>query len=92
MFAWAAVIAFAATGRPPFGENPTRVSYGAADLGPLSGALRDLVADCLADEPQARPGAEETLLRLLGHAGALDSVAPAAARRAPRWSWRLRWA
>ncbi|WP_061297561.1 PD40 domain-containing protein [Herbidospora cretacea] len=76
VFAWAAVIAFAATGRPPFGENPTRVSYGAADLGPLSGALRDLVADCLADEPQARPGAEETLLRLLGHAGALDSVLP----------------
>ncbi|WP_066374471.1 hypothetical protein [Herbidospora mongoliensis] len=78
VFAWAAVIAFAATGRPPFGENPTRVSYGAADLGPLSGALRDLVADCLADVPAARPGAEETLLRLLGHAGALDSVLPAA--------------
>ncbi|GAB1821583.1 serine/threonine-protein kinase [Herbidospora sp. RD11066] len=78
VFAWAAVIAFAATGRPPFGENPTRVSYGAADLGPLSGALRDLVADCLADEPDARPGAEETLLRLLGHAGALDSVLPTA--------------
>ncbi|WP_062349061.1 hypothetical protein [Herbidospora yilanensis] len=79
VFAWAAVIAFAATARPPFGENPTRVSYGAADLGPLSGALRDLVADCLADEPEARPGAEETLLRLLGHAGALDTLLPAAA-------------
>ncbi|WP_062429890.1 hypothetical protein [Herbidospora daliensis] len=82
VFAWAAVIAFAATGRPPFGENPTRVSYGAADLGPLSGALRDLVADCLADEPAARPGAEETLLRLLGHAGALDTMLPATAPRA----------
>ncbi|GLX94652.1 hypothetical protein [Herbidospora sp. NBRC 101105] len=87
VFAWAAVIVYAATARPPFGENPTRVSYGAADLGPLSGVLRDLLADCLADEPGARPGAEETLLRLLGHAGALDTVLPAAAPRvvvAPR--------
>ncbi|GIH28877.1 hypothetical protein Aph01nite_71870 [Acrocarpospora phusangensis] len=77
VFAWAAVVVFAATGRPPFDEDAERRrSYGAADLGPLTGPLRDLVADCLAQDPADRPTAEETLLRLLGHSGTLDTAMP----------------
>ncbi|GAA0981963.1 hypothetical protein GCM10009555_051000 [Acrocarpospora macrocephala] len=86
VFAWAAVVVFAATGRPPFdADADRRRSYGAADLGPMTGPLRDLVADCLAEEPEDRPTAEEALLRLLGHSGTLDTAIPdgTAPRTAP---------
>ncbi|MFI6500719.1 hypothetical protein [Nonomuraea typhae] len=76
MFAWAALTAFAATGRDPFGAMDERRRYGAADLGALQGELRELAADCLAEEPEHRPRAEEALLRLLGHSGALETVLP----------------
>ncbi|MFI6296366.1 hypothetical protein ACIBEJ_32550 [Nonomuraea sp. NPDC050790] len=76
MFAWAALVAFAATGRDPFGEVDKRRRYGAADLGALHGELRELVADCLAEDPEHRPAAEEALLRLLGQSGALETALP----------------
>ncbi|MEU6714578.1 hypothetical protein ABZ897_24180 [Nonomuraea sp. NPDC046802] len=82
LFGWAATMAFAATGSSPFGDGgstTTRVNrllHGAADLGPLEGVLRDLVADCLAAEPAERPAAEDALLRLIGYSGALDSALP----------------
>ncbi|GAA0364803.1 hypothetical protein GCM10009530_13160 [Microbispora corallina] len=77
LFGWAAVIVYAASGRVPFSEE--RVRHGAADLDPLEGDLRQLVADCLAPEPEDRPSARETLLRLIGHPGALDTVVPGSA-------------
>ncbi|ETK32135.1 hypothetical protein [Microbispora sp. ATCC PTA-5024] len=77
LFGWAAVIVYTASGRVPFSEE--RVRHGAADLDPLEGDLRQLVADCLAPEPQDRPSARETLLRLIGHSGALDTIVPGSA-------------
>ncbi|MFD9940719.1 hypothetical protein ACFWYW_35590 [Nonomuraea sp. NPDC059023] len=87
MFAWAALVAYAATGRDPFGEVDKRRRYGAADLGALHGELRELVADCLAEDPEHRPAAEEALLRLLGQSGALETAlpdTPEPPRRRPR--------
>ncbi|MBX6384060.1 MAG: hypothetical protein IRZ07_13985 [Microbispora sp.] len=76
VFCWAATVVYAASGRPPFTEEE-RLAHGAANLDPLDGDLRQLVADCLAAEPGARPPAEEVLLRLIGHSGMLDTLIPA---------------
>ncbi len=76
LFAWAATVTFAATGRIPFATDEKRLVHGATDLGPLDGDLRELVADCLASQPRERPTADEALLRLIGHSGALNTLAP----------------
>ncbi|MFF4623344.1 ricin-type beta-trefoil lectin domain protein [Nonomuraea jabiensis] len=62
MFAWASTIVHAATGRPPFGDGEPaavfdRILRAQPDLGTMSGALRDVVAACLAKDPAARPTA-----------------------------------
>ncbi|MFI2652325.1 serine/threonine-protein kinase [Micromonospora fulviviridis] len=72
VFAWAATIAFAAAGRPPFGNDSivavmNRVLHEPPDLHGLSDALDDLIRQCLQKEQDARPNAEQVLLRLLGH-------------------------
>ncbi|WFE57073.1 serine/threonine-protein kinase [Micromonospora sp. WMMD712] len=75
VFAWAATIAYAATGRPPFGTGAVaavlhRVLHDPPDLAGFSGPLAELVAECLAKDHRARPPADQVLLRLLGHGGA----------------------
>ncbi|MER5702951.1 protein kinase [Micromonospora sp. NPDC002296] len=72
VFAWAATIAFAAAGRPPFGTGTVvavmnRVLHDPPDLAGLSGPLAELVGQCLDKDHRARPPAEQVLLRLLGH-------------------------
>ncbi|OON28662.1 MULTISPECIES: serine/threonine-protein kinase [unclassified Micromonospora] len=72
VFAWAATVAYAATGRPPFGTGAVaavlhRVLHDPPDLTGFSGPLAELVAECLAKDHRARPPAEQVLLRLLGH-------------------------
>ncbi|HUR03793.1 MAG TPA: hypothetical protein VM347_14710, partial [Nonomuraea sp.] len=72
LFAWAATVVCAATGKPPFGSGDlpsvlNRILTAEADLGDLRGDLRDLVARCLAKDPAARPTAARALLTLLGH-------------------------
>ncbi|MCP2335262.1 serine/threonine protein kinase [Actinomadura rupiterrae] len=76
VFCWAATVVFAATGRPPFGQDTipaviNRILHEEPDLGALEGALdgplRDLVTDCLAKDPASRPHARQVLMRLLGH-------------------------
>ncbi|MFC8850584.1 MULTISPECIES: protein kinase [unclassified Micromonospora] len=72
VFAWAATIAYAATGRPPFGTGTAaavmhRVLHDPPDLTGLSGPLAELVGQCLDKDHRARPPADEILLRLLGH-------------------------
>ncbi|WP_434740132.1 serine/threonine-protein kinase [Micromonospora sp. SH-82] len=71
VFAWAATIAFAAGGRPPFGSDSLfavmhRVVNEPPDLPPLPPGLEELVRECLAKDPAGRPTAEQILMRLLG--------------------------
>jgi hypothetical protein len=87
VFAWGVTITFAATGRAPFGQDVipaviNRVLSKSPDLAELQPPLRDLVARCLAKDPQQRPTAQELLLTLLG--GTPDDAAlPAPGRRRP---------
>ncbi|RSN02549.1 hypothetical protein DMB42_36250 [Nonomuraea sp. WAC 01424] len=71
VFAWASVMVFAATGRPPFGDDAPlavagRVLRGEPELGDLPDPLRPIVRACLAKDPQARPPMSAVLPLLLG--------------------------
>ncbi|MFB4295940.1 protein kinase [Actinomadura sp. NTSP31] len=71
LFAWAATLLFAATGRDPFagGALPAvmyRIMHETPDLGALPGPIAEIAAACLAKDPKARPTSENVLLRLLG--------------------------
>ncbi len=70
VFAWGAVVAYAGTGRTPFGgDSPevtaVRIMTQPPDLDGLTGPLRDLVEQALAKDPAARPTARELLDDLL---------------------------
>jgi Flp pilus assembly protein TadD len=72
VFAWGSVVAYAGTGRLPFGSGPApalayRVVHGAANLDGLEPSLGELVQASMAKDPAARPGAHHLLLRLLGN-------------------------
>ncbi|WP_248958826.1 serine/threonine-protein kinase [Sphaerisporangium perillae] len=71
VFAWGAVVAFAATGRSPFAaDSATAVLYrvveGTPDIGGVPEPLRSLVARCLSKDPAERPAMQDVLLELLG--------------------------
>ncbi|MEW2378994.1 protein kinase [Micromonospora sp. NPDC047812] len=71
VFAWAGTIAFAAGGRPPFGNDSLfavmhRVLNEPPDLPALPPGLDELIRQCLAKDPAERPEAEQVLMRLLG--------------------------
>ncbi|MFI9810169.1 WD40 repeat domain-containing serine/threonine protein kinase [Streptomyces sp. NPDC052301] len=71
VFAWGAVVLFAATGREPFrganiGEVVVRALEHEPDLSVLPDPLRSLVREALAKRPENRPDAAAILLRLLG--------------------------
>jgi len=81
VFSWAATIVFAACGRPPFGDDTgpavmNRILHADPELGGLSGRLAALVGQCLDKEPQARPTAQDVLLRLLVQADPVAVSAP----------------
>ncbi|MFG2085111.1 MULTISPECIES: serine/threonine protein kinase [unclassified Spirillospora] len=81
MFAWGTTMAFAATGRPAFGNDEMatvmhRILTAEPDLGDLPSPMRELVLACLAKEPAQRPTAREAQERLVGAAGG-SSSAPA---------------
>ena len=66
---WAATLAYAASGTPPFGRGPMhavldRVSEGRADLRGVDPRMRPLLAAALSPEPDARPSAAEVLEQL----------------------------
>ncbi|WP_433261684.1 protein kinase domain-containing protein [Micromonospora vinacea] len=74
VFAWAATIAFAAGGRPPFGNDSLfavmhRVLNDPPDLPALPPVLDELIRECLAKDPADRPAAERVLVRLLRQDG-----------------------
>jgi serine/threonine protein kinase len=73
MFAWGTTMVFAATGRPAFGNDEMaavmhRILTGDPDLGDLPSPLREVVAGCLAKEPERRPTAREAQEQLVGAA------------------------
>ncbi|MGI5232129.1 serine/threonine-protein kinase [Actinoallomurus sp. CA-142502] len=79
IFAWGCAMAFAASGVTLFGQDSIpavmhRILHEEPDLGRLATPLREIVAACLAKEPDRRPSARQILLRLLG--GAESAVTP----------------
>jgi hypothetical protein len=63
---WAATVAYAGLGRPPFGQGPSmaimdRVRRGQVDLDGLPGDLRRVVSAALDPEPRNRPALDEIL-------------------------------
>jgi hypothetical protein len=61
---WAATVAYAATGRPPYGTGPFetifyRIVHGSANLDTLPAPLRPILVDALSRDPARRPSAAE---------------------------------
>jgi hypothetical protein len=89
---WAATLAFAASGRPPFGRGPMdvvidRVRRGDCDLSGVDARLRPLLAAALAVEPTRRPHALEVLHALeryaMGEEATVTVVLPGSGRAEP---------
>ncbi|MCG5219367.1 serine/threonine-protein kinase [Streptosporangium sp. KLBMP 9127] len=75
VFAWAATMLFAATGRSPFaaGTIPAtlqRIVSHEPDLSEVPPSLREVLAAALAKDPGRRPASHEALARLIGAAPA----------------------
>ena len=90
IFVWGSLVAFAGTGRRPFGQGTVveivyRIRHEPPDLGALQGRLRALVEGCMDKDPERRPSARTLLLELLGdHA---DPDPQAAVTQLLRRSW-----
>ncbi|TMR28010.1 hypothetical protein ETD85_37255 [Nonomuraea zeae] len=70
LFSWAGTMAFAATGKPPFGEDTaaavlTRVLHQPPDMSGFGDPLSRVVLDCLAKDPARRPSVEQVTAHLL---------------------------
>ncbi|MFD1931405.1 serine/threonine protein kinase [Nonomuraea mangrovi] len=87
LFTWASTIAYAASGRAPFGSDTmpaviNRVLNAAPDVSGLDEPLRGVVHACLSKDPAQRPTAEQVIMRLLQHpvtpGGMLQEAAAAA--------------
>jgi hypothetical protein len=71
VFAWASMIVYAATGRPPFGQDGVaavlhRILDADPELGTLPEPLRSLATACLDKDPERRSTASAVLQTLLG--------------------------
>jgi serine/threonine protein kinase len=76
IFALGAVLAYAATGRSPFGSGPTdvvlyRVLHEEPDLSDVPPTLRSLIATCLAKDPGQRPTPDLILQETTGNPATL---------------------
>lgn len=85
---WAATLAFAASGRAPFGGGPMaavldRVTRGRSDLSAVDPELAPLLAAALEPDPSARPPAEEVIAALQAYAEHRP-VTTALTQRTPR--------
>ncbi|GAA1293935.1 serine/threonine-protein kinase [Streptomyces javensis] len=82
VFSLGAVLAYAATGEPPFpGDTSAALLYKVVHDEPrfgreLTGELRDLVAACLAKDPADRPTPEQIVRRLAPEDGASGLARP----------------
>jgi eukaryotic-like serine/threonine-protein kinase len=77
VFAWGLLVAFAGTGRPPFGTGRPdavvyRIVHETPDVGGIDHELVPIVLAALEKDPQRRPRPEPVLHELL----ALDGIAP----------------
>ncbi|MFG1751721.1 serine/threonine protein kinase [Streptosporangium sandarakinum] len=77
VFAWASTMTFAATGRPPFGNDSipaiiNRILNEEPVLDGIEPPLLDLIRECLVKDPARRPTAQQILGRLVrgGHGAA----------------------
>jgi predicted Ser/Thr protein kinase len=90
VFALGALAAYAASGRPPFGQNhPAAVSYRVLheppDLAGCPPPLQGLISWCLAKEPAARPSPSQVIEFCAARAGATAGPAvPSGTAPAPR--------
>ena len=78
---WAATVAYAGTGRPPFGRGPSmaimdRVRRGEHDLDGLPAQLRGIVEAGLDPEPERRPSVDDLLTWLRPGATRVPPAAP----------------
>ncbi|WP_061298639.1 serine/threonine-protein kinase [Herbidospora cretacea] len=79
IFAWGCLVAYAGTGRHPYGQGnmmtlAARVLNGRPDLGALPAPLNDLVRQATDPDPTRRPTAQALLIALVG--GALPPISP----------------
>jgi hypothetical protein len=91
IFVWGSLVAFAGTGRRPFGRGTVveivyRIRHEPPDLGDLDGRLRALVERCLDKDPERRPSARTLLLELLGDHADPDPQAAATELLQRSWS------
>ena len=78
VLAWARAVLFAATGK----NQPEMIAPGPAELRLLQSPIRQLVAECAALDPAARPPAKVIVTRLLGHAQPPAGILAAGSRAA----------
>ncbi|NAS20606.1 protein kinase [Herbidospora sp. NEAU-GS84] len=93
VFAWAATMVFAATGRDPFAGDSVattvnRVVRENADLTGIDVELRSVLSACLAKNPADRPVASDVLLRLIGEESLLQVTGRVARPSRRRVPWR----
>jgi serine/threonine protein kinase len=91
VFGWGCLVAFAATGYPPFGsgtpaERMELILSDRPKLVGLSEPWRGLVTLALANDPQARPGSDDLLRTLLAARGRPTGLQPAAETIAELWT------
>ncbi|GAA1646677.1 hypothetical protein GCM10009733_049720 [Nonomuraea maheshkhaliensis] len=70
LFSWASTMVYAATGRPPFGDDSVpavlaRVLYNPPNVPDFDNPLREVVIDCLHKDPACRPTLDQATRRLL---------------------------
>jgi serine/threonine protein kinase len=90
IFTWALVVAYAASGQPPFGTGPTaailhRITSSRPDVSAVPSQLKSLVKRAIAKDPRRRPAAADLLRELpaAGPAGSLLTGFPSGAPSAP---------
>ena len=91
IFVWGSLVAFAGTGRRPFGQGTVvelvyRIRHEPPDLEGLEGPLRALVEACMDKDPEHRPTARTLLLELLGDHADPDPQAAATELLQRSWS------